>query len=474
MKTSLREKIIRIVLAVTLSSAAGCGGDYNAEKAYWQMNRYHSETIKNPKTADENEFTRTISELKKIVRKYPLWEISPKIQYQIGEMYASREEYGNAREELMKAVMNFPEYPNRCARARFLMGVLMEKQGKFEDALEDYTQLEEQYPVTFTGLQLPLYLAQYYSRQGLKEKAHKEYKKAVRNYRNTIEMNPYSKRVPVLQYLMMIAYGNENKWVDLIEDLHDLAERYPESRATPVALYRIAEVYRVIFKELKKAEFYYNKITAEHSGSDLEKMAQYAVGGLSLKEGNIEKAREEFDKIKQMYPDDTAMNASNQFAVALGYEKSGRWEKALKEYSNVEKEYPWTIESLRSVLAIALYYQREGQAVDAEYAFKNVIRKCDEVIKKNINRYISVVAQDYKTLVYITQKKWDKALEEINKLLTEYPEDPRASVALFNKAVIYDIELNESAKALELYNTFIQKYSEHELASRAREKIKRI
>ena len=144
MKTGTRGKIMICVVPAVVFLAAGCGGSYNAEKAYWHFNRTHGETVKNIKNAGEEEFTAVIAGLSSIVRKYPRWEISPKIQYRIGEMYAVREEYDTAREELMKAVMNFPEYPDECARARFLMGVLMEKQGNFEKATEDYTQLAEQ------------------------------------------------------------------------------------------------------------------------------------------------------------------------------------------------------------------------------------------------------------------------------------------------------------------------------------------
>jgi TolA-binding protein len=65
----------------------------------------------------------------------------------------------------------------------------------------------------------------------------------------------------------------------------------------------------------------------------------------------------------------------------------------------------------------------------------------------------------------------EKAAESYRKLQEKYPKDHRAPMALFMAAYIKANELHKYQEATELYNLFLKKYPEHELASSAAQEL---
>ena len=64
-----------------------------------------------------------------------------------------------------------------------------------------------------------------------------------------------------------------------------------------------------------------------------------------------------------------------------------------------------------------------------------------------------------------------KAMEIFDKIINDYPESERAADALFKKGYVYHNTLKDLNKAREIYLTFLEKYPDHELASSAKFEI---
>ena len=61
-----------------------------------------------------------------------------------------------------------------------------------------------------------------------------------------------------------------------------------------------------------------------------------------------------------------------------------------------------------------------------------------------------------------------RAIELFDKFIEKYPDNPKASVSMFFKAYIYENQLRNLDKAKELYLQFIEKYPDSDFSSDAR------
>lgn len=167
------------VVTLTVAAAAvfffqGCGTRGGAAKDYAVAARQYAHTVKNGATVPEPEFREAVTAFKDIVEKYPGWERSASVQLMVGWMYASRGEFGKAREELEWLCMYFPRQYVLCSRAMYLKALTWEKQGNESNAVRAFKRVSELYPLTEAGLRAPFHICEYYLRQGKK----KEYERA--------------------------------------------------------------------------------------------------------------------------------------------------------------------------------------------------------------------------------------------------------------------------------------------------------
>jgi outer membrane protein assembly factor BamD (BamD/ComL family) len=67
----------------------------------------------------------------------------------------------------------------------------------------------------------------------------------------------------------------------------------------------------------------------------------------------------------------------------------------------------------------------------------------------------------------VSTNQGQKALGYFDQVYRLFPENEKASYALFMKGFIYDGPLQDTAKARQFYNEFIQKYPQHPLSADA-------
>ncbi|MFC2061066.1 tetratricopeptide repeat protein [Elusimicrobiota bacterium] len=463
-----------LIIIVMMSVLAGCGGDYNAEKMYWQIGREHKDVFKSPANASDMDFSSAIADLKNIVVAHPSWSRAPEIRYNIGKMYEQREDYEKARNEFREIVIGFPQNYEICARSRFMIGILYEKENNTEKAVESFNKVIERHQNTVIGVQMPLYIAQYYARKEMKEEAEREFKKAARKYKDMVEVNPYSKKVPLLHNLMVLSYMGQNRVDDIIDELEEFCKKNPETEGAPAALYTIAMIYRDIKADADKAELFWQRLSVEYSESKFAKNALLGIGGLSILQGNVDRAMEIFNDLREKYPDDKAGNARAMFSIAMSYEKEKNWEQALKLLNSIQVEYPDTIQSMMAPLSIASHYRREGIITKADLAFQEAIEKYNKIIAENPKKYIALLAHEYISKAYMLQEKWNETISRLNIIRQTYPGNIRTQSALLKIAVVYEAKIKDKEKASAAYSEFIREYPEHKLAERVKKKIKEL
>lgn len=94
---------------------------------------------------------------------------------------------------------------------------------------------------------------------------------------------------------------------------------------------------------------------------------------------------------------------------------------------------------------------------------------------KEYRQYASTFPDDSLTPIYLMKSAKffdyfllpDSAIEVYNKIYTQYPNFPKANMALFSEAFIYNNEKHDLPKAKALYNEYIGKYPNTPLAKNA-------
>ncbi len=92
-------------------------------------------------------------------------------------------------------------------------------------------------------------------------------------------------------------------------------------------------------------------------------------------------------------------------------------------------------------------------------------QKADELIT-NYNSYIEKFPKDTISRLYmakgaelsILSNDPTNALKFIEKFLITFPDDPKAPLMQFKKAMVYDLLVHDGLRAVAEYNIFIQKY----------------
>ena len=100
----------------------------------------------------------------------------------------------------------------------FGSGRLYEKKGEIEKAQEAYATVMEQYPLTSRGLQVPIYIVQYYKDQGDIPKMQEASATARAHYQKLIEKHAGTSIAENVKRYSLQLYAQEEAWEDGIPE----------------------------------------------------------------------------------------------------------------------------------------------------------------------------------------------------------------------------------------------------------------
>ena len=207
----------------------------------------------------------------------------------------------------------------------------------------------------------------------------------------------------------------------------------------------------------------YREFMVDFPNSRLNKEAQLRIARVYMMKPDYVIARQEFEKIFEMFPEDEALTSQARSLIGKSYELSGEWPKALQLYREIQKERPFSNTGLSVPLYIAQYHQAKEEKEEAERAFAQAIAYYNRLISEHPNSEIELKALRLLSVCYLTQQKWMDAINVMEKMLLKYPAPRMANqaiVAINNIAIRqlknYDVPIN-------IYNNFIEKNPEHPL-----------
>lgn len=123
--------------------------------------------------------------------------------------------------------------------------------------------------------------------------------------------------------------------------------------------------------------------------------------------------------------------------------------------------------------AVNLY--KEGMAAEEQKNFYVAIEMYEEVVDKfTTSEYAESSLVRLSVIYNNDMKDARKAIDSYRRLYTLFPNSTQAPTMIFLAAFIYNNELHNIDSAKILYETFLQRYPEHELAASAKFEIQNL
>ena len=276
--------LIFILIAVYVAlSVLGSGGEYAAEKLFYRAMKINSSIAANPDVVPPKLIDDIESKMKRLLQKYPDTEIAKTANIKLVEFYVAYKKYDQALIQLDKVIKKYEKNPGILSMAYFLKGVAYEKQDKWPSALKEYHVVRDNYRDTQLGMQMPLYIANYYSRKGREVQAQEAYGEAVRFYEN-IQRENSGKALGYMASLFLIqTYIKSENFESAGRVVEETLNKYFSQMAIMQLLPMVENIIVTKLNNSDKAVEIYKTILAKSKDAKLNKVLQKRIGELTSK-----------------------------------------------------------------------------------------------------------------------------------------------------------------------------------------------
>ncbi|MCX5702850.1 MAG: tetratricopeptide repeat protein [Candidatus Omnitrophica bacterium] len=245
----------KIILTALLGLfIAGCANDqYAIEKQYWRIRIQAEKIFKNPSGSPPNELERVVNIIKGFIKKYPENNLATEAEFNIARLYIAKEAYDKSREQLNTIISKYNKSEAICSEAIFLIGNSYQIQDQWNPALEQYKKIIQEYPTTLRGIDIPIYIAQYYKSKYQPDNMIAAYKEAISHYRALSDKYPDSQLAYGADKLVAGCYMALKDWQGAIDAFNNIITKYKGKVSTDEALMNIALIYKQEIKDEVKA-----------------------------------------------------------------------------------------------------------------------------------------------------------------------------------------------------------------------------
>lgn len=410
--------------------------------------------------------------------------------YELENFYAAADDF----ESLRNNPMYLSRFPDNIAVVTERLALAYSKTNRRQQALELVNQL-------IVSAKNELEKGNYYSVIARIYFESGDYNKAIESANNVIKQEGISDETKVSTYITLSQsyknLGQLNKSADI---LLEASEKYPNSAEIPAVLYSLAALY-FDNAEYEKAADIFNKFITRYPDHTSSKEAKYFRAHSYYEAGNWITAYNYFKQYASTYPGDP-LAAEAQYFAAEALFNSKDFNKAINEYRIVYQRFSnsnfapqalynegWAYYELKQtdkmidafkrlasryptspfagdgLFTIGDYYYNSKDYLKAAEAYNELIAKFPNYHKieeakalvydlSQINSYLEYE----QAMKFFDARNLEKAIEELTKLLTKYPDASIAVGCQVNIAASYEM-LEEYRKAAEWYRKIIGQYS---------------
>ncbi len=421
-----------------------------APMALFRIGQIYQEQLRLP--------ARAIEAFRKFIENYPQEANAKEAQLRLGQLYALQGDLSQAIKEFQLVLDNYPKDDNLSPSAQLAIASLYELKDKWDLALVEYKKVISDFPGTLPALRVPLHIARYYQAREMTKEAEKAFQEAVVHYEKLASEHrgtPFG--LAAAEFLASTHFAQED-WEAGVQALQKLIDDYPQAPQAALALFQMAEIYQEQLNLPDRAIETYRQYIEVHPGEVRVQEAQIRLGQLYARKGDFSQAIKEFQLALDKHPRDEKMSALAQLSIASLYGQKGEWDQALIAYRKVLSDFPGTPSALPVPLRLAQHYQLGGRTEEAKLAFQEAVVHYEKLTSEHRGTIFGLAASELLASTHFAQEDWEAGVQALQKLIDDYPQAPQAALALFQMAEIYQTNLNQAERAIQIYEEIRRRY----------------
>lgn len=279
-------KSLSIGFVLTCLLVCGCANDeYAIEKQFYRMQKQAGGIFKNPHASPPNELQRVVNILSNFAQKYPKNSLSVDAEFTVARLYIVKEEYEKARAYLGGLIGKYSKAPNICTEALFLIGNSYQIEDKWPQALGEYKKIMQDYSLTARGVNMPIYIAQYYKVKYQPDKMVEAYREAIVHYQKLAQEVSAKNPQATFNFLMLASrcYAQIKEWQSAISGYKAIMERFKGKVPVDTILLEMAPIYYKQLNDKEKAKETLEQLIKEYPKSRLVWVAEKLLQELNKK-----------------------------------------------------------------------------------------------------------------------------------------------------------------------------------------------
>lgn len=464
------------------------------EKAALQYQQAEKEYEKGVSYYDDGRYEKALKIFREILKKYPkldrklassLLEQMVKIAdeyYSSGQYRQAAELYQEVtyacdsslleRDKPLWFLSSETKYSEKelVAKAKCFQSVWCRRSGECEKATALCEEVIASLPSTPESGQARALLAVIcYSEQNKVRQAYQHILAAEKDYPSSKPIKRFKEQLALAYEKLKVREERESK----IAKYKEVIETNSSNQEAAEAGHKLAALYLESKDYDRAIEIYTGMIVTRTSAKEAAR-AQYRLAELYLEKRDYKKAVEEFQKVVNSYPEDNLAPKAQLEIAKIYQDRLPDKEKMVEAYEQTIAKFPHTWEAARAHHELGEIYLAEK---DVEKAYKHTMERkkvIDRVIAKHregieANPSGEETARIHYKIgeLYLGKKDYKKAIEELQKVADNYPQDEIAPRAQFEIGKIYGDRLNNEKKMIEAYEKLMISYPSHELAFKA-------
>ncbi|RJP28779.1 MAG: hypothetical protein C4533_03035 [Candidatus Omnitrophota bacterium] len=268
----------RILLILALAFVVlGCSDRYAIEKRYWGLQKQAGDIFGNPHSTPPRQIEQVVKKFNGFANKYPGTNLAIDADFTIARLYAAKEDFDKAREQLSAIMKKYSNSPVIVSEAMALYGNSYEMENKWGLAVNEYKKVYEKYPYSRAGFELPIYIARHYKAKFQPESMNEAYMEAVAHYKTLIQDNTDPRIAINAYFLMTNCYMELKDWNAVVSAYDSIIKNYKDNpkaqSAVETATLNKALIYATQLKNLPKAKEILAEFTKRYPRSRLIKVA---------------------------------------------------------------------------------------------------------------------------------------------------------------------------------------------------------
>lgn len=271
MKKTVFILISILIIVYVILTILGSGGEYDAEKLLNRAAKLNEKIAANPDVVPPALFASVEKKLQTVPEKYPKTNAAKTAHMVLAEFYLVNKKYDKALQTLDTIIGLYKKDAAILSKAHFLKGKAYEEQGQWGKALAEYRIVWDKYADTSAGLQVPLYIGDYYSRKGKDAEAAKAYNEAAAFYEGVEKKNRGNGLGYLASNFLMQSYVNLKKYEEAGKVVEDTINNYPSKFTYAQHLPNVEFIFVKTLKKPEKAIEIYKSVIEKTDDNKLKK-----------------------------------------------------------------------------------------------------------------------------------------------------------------------------------------------------------